>query len=124
MRYGTLCEHHLFSKVFKAGKCSKSRTVGVYYLKDLHASALRRANPSKEKINRVGIALSGKFGCAVERNRAKRLIREAYRQICKERTVRKGLLIVILPGFSIKGKKTADVKEDMLFCFERLGLVE
>ena len=122
MRYGTLCENHLFHKVFTAKKKAGGRTVAVYYLKDLHAGRLKKENPKKEKINRVGISVSKKLGGSVERNRAKRIVREAYRLLEKERPIRKGNLIVIVPKDTIAGKKTGDVLEDLRYCMEKLRL--
>ena len=60
MRYGVLCENHLYNKVFSARKKAGGKTVVVYYLKDLKANKLRKANPMKEKINRMGISVSKK----------------------------------------------------------------
>lgn len=94
----------------------------VYYLKDLKANKLRKANPMKEKINRMGISVSKKNGGAVKRNRAKRIIREAYRQIESERPLKKGNLIVILAREGIGGAKMQDVKRDLFRSFERLEL--
>lgn len=94
----------------------------VYYLKDLKANKLRKANPMKEKINRMGISVSKKNGGAVKRNRAKRIIREAYRQIENERPLKKGNLIVILAREGIDGAKMQDVKRDLFRSFERLEL--
>ena len=62
MRYGVLCENHLYNKVFSARKKAGGKTVVVYYLKDLKANKLRKANPMKEKINRMGISVSKKTG--------------------------------------------------------------
>ena len=79
-------------------------------------------NPMKEKINRMGISVSKKNGGAVKRNRAKRIIREAYRQIESERPLKKGNLIVILAREGIGGAKMQDVKRDLFRSFERLEL--
>ena len=94
----------------------------VYYLKDLKANKLRKANPMKEKINRMGISVSKKNGGAVKRNRAKRIIREAYRQVENEQPLKKGNLIVILAREGIDGAKMQDVKRDLFRSFERLEL--
>ena len=122
MRYGTLCENHLFQKVFRGDRRAGGRTVSVYCLKDLHAARFKKANPKKEKINRIGISATKKLGGAVERNRAKRIIREAYRQYDKEGRLKKGYLVVISAKENIKGKKTSDVYDDLQYCFEKLGL--
>jgi ribonuclease P protein component len=39
---------------------------------------------SKKEGTRIGITTSKKIGCAVKRNRARRIIREAYRQLKPE----------------------------------------
>ena len=122
MRYGVLCENHLYNKVFSARKKAGGKTVVVYYRKDLKANKLRKANPKKEKINRMGISVSKKNGGAVKRNRAKRIIREAYRQVENEQPLKKGNLIVILAREGIDGAKMQDVKRDLFRSFERLEL--
>ena len=117
MRYGVLCENHLYNKVFSARKKAGGKTVVVYYLKDLKANKLRKANPMKEKINRMGISVSKKNGGAVKRNRAKRI-----RQVENEQPLKKGNLIVILAREGIDGAKMQDVKRDLFRSFERLEL--
>jgi len=113
MRYLTLCENHLFSKTFSQGIKKHTRTISIYTQKDRRAYKIAKENPEKRYLNRVGISVSGKFGNAVERNRAKRIIREAYRQIDRETELVTGKLIVIVPREGIKGKKTRQVKKDI-----------
>lgn len=122
MKYGTLCENHLYSKVFAARNRAGGRAVTVYILKDLHAGRLRKAHPEKKKINRVGISVSKKIGGAVERNRAKRIIREAYRQLDSERPLLKGRLIVIVAKEEIAGKKVQHIKAELQYAFTKLGM--
>lgn len=124
MRYLTLCENHLFSKTFSAGAKKHTRTISIYTQKDRRAYRIAKENPEKKYLNRVGISVSGKFGNAVCRNRAKRIIREAYRQIDKEYCLVTGKLIVIVPREGIKGKKMRQVKKDMLYIMKNLSLIK
>ncbi len=124
MKYLSLCENHLYVKTFRGGNRYYSETISVYVLKDKHAYIISKQNPEKKTLNRVGISVSGKFGSATERNRAKRLIREAYRQIVSENEMLQGKLIVIHPNPQIKSKKMQSVKKDLYRCLDKLGIIK
>ena len=133
MKYKALCENHLFSKVYAANNRHTAKTVSVFVLTDKHAARLRKANPEKEKINRVGIVASKKLGGAVQRNRARRVIRRAFFEIERDTPLAKGKLIVItarehlVSGSCLqKGVtpvKTQQVRHDLEKAFGRLGLL-
>ena len=133
MKYRALCENHLFSKVYTANNRHTTKTVSVFVLADKHAARLRKANPEKEKINRVGIVASKKLGGAVQRNRARRLIRRAFFEIERDTPLLKGKLIVItarqylVSGSSMRKcdtpVKCVEVRRDLEKSLRRLELI-
>lgn len=62
-----LSENHLFRRLYRTGNSYVTPYVAVYY---------KRNNLG---YNRLGITATKKIGNAVERNRARRIIKEAYR---------------------------------------------
>lgn len=92
-------------------------------LRDRKAALLRKANPEKKTINRIGIQASKKVGGAVARNRAKRVIREAYRKIDKEYGIKQGWLIVITPYSQAAELKMQDVFRDLRYCLGKLDML-
>ena len=114
-------ENHLYSKTYKSGKRFVGSYVAVYVLRDLKAAKLRKANPEKKEINRLGLAVSKKIGGAVVRNRAKRVIRAAYDSLRDELPT--GNLIVISARGAIVGRKSTEVAAQLRTAFERLGML-
>ncbi len=123
MKFYAITENHLYHKAYKNGKRVSSRSATVYVLRDRHAALLKKQNPEKKNLNRIGISASKKIGGAVQRNRAKRVIREAYRQIDKDTGVRKGFLIVIVPKTECTVLKMQDVKRDLQYCLAKTELL-
>ena len=123
MKYRAICENHLYSKAYKKGKKAVMPTIAVYVLPDFRKRALMMANPEKKFINRIGLTVGKKIGGAVQRNRAKRIIRHAYKNIDTVTPVKTGHLIVLVAREAIAGKKTGDVQKELRRALSKLELI-
>jgi len=116
-------EHHLYNKTFTRGERFVGRLVSIHVLKDYAAKKRMLAHPMKIYTNRIGLSVTKKIGGAVERNRAKRIIRAGLFDLQKTRTLKTGFLIVISARPTIGGKKSEDIRRELLYGFERLGML-
>ena len=123
MKYTSLCENHLFQKAYKNGQKAPTGRIVLYVLADKKANLLKKRHPLKIKINRVGITVSKKIGGAVQRNRAKRIIREAYRQLLKNYKVKVGFLVVIVARESIVGAKSTELYSELVRAAKKAGFI-
>jgi len=124
MKLYAIKEHHLYNKCYAKGERAVGKLVAVYVLKDYAARRLMLQHPQKRYLNRVGLSVGKKIGGAVQRNRAKRLLREGYRTVVQERGIKKGFLVVLAAREEIRGKKMQDVQKELYRAFLRLGLLE
>lgn len=122
MKEYAIRENHLFVKAYQKGRKQVKKTLVVYVLPDLHAKRLRKENPKKETINRIGFTVSKKTGNAVTRNRCKRILREGYRRILKEKELKTGFLLVIVARDACAEAKTDRIYADMTAAFAALNL--
>ena len=106
-------ENYLFSKVYAKGKKASGKFVAVYALRNY-----------KSGDTCLGITTGKKMGNAVQRSRARRLIREAYRAASLEKKWRKPFWIVVVARSSLAEKncKMQDVLFDLEKAFAKLSL--
>ena len=71
---------------------------------------------------RLGVVTSRKIGGAVERSRARRLLRESFRQ--HQHELSQPVELVLVARNSIAGKKFAEVEKDYLATLRRAGLLK
>lgn len=72
--------------------------------------------------SRLGVITSKKLGGAVERNRARRLLRESFR--LHQHELRQPVEIVLVARNSIVGRDLAGVEQDYLAALRRARLLE
>ncbi len=104
-------ENHLFSKVYAKGKKASGKCVAVYVLNNYRSTETR-----------LGITTGKKLGNAVQRSRARRLIREAFRCIQDKYMFCRPFLIVVVARNAIveDKRKMNDVFCDMEKAFMKL----
>ena len=122
MKFKAICENHLYSKAYSKGKRALTSALAVYVLPDYQAKRLAKAHPEGVVMNRIGLTVSTKLGGAVVRSRTRRILRAALQSIEREKTLKRGFLIVICArGAAVKLKST-DIKLQLDTAFEKLGM--
>ena len=92
-----------YKTVFDRGRSIKGRLLVAWLL------------ASDDADRQAGVVVSKKsFHDAVDRNRAKRLLREAFRLLVKEGAMPEKTEWIFIGRTALKGKKCQDVKEEML----------
>jgi ribonuclease P protein component len=99
-----------FWRVTRQGRRSAGGLVTVY--------ALSR----KDDLVRAGVAAGRRVGGAVTRNRARRLIREAWRSLAAR--ARAGVDLVLVAGPGIDGARMQDVAEELEDRLRQAGVIE
>ena len=99
-----------FRRLYNRGKAITNPALVVYYRKN------------RAGICRIGITTSKKIGNAVERNRSRRLLKEAFRQICPN--VMPEYDIVLVARSKTKFMKSTRLAEIMRNIFEEQGMLK
>ena len=113
MKVSSVKESGIFTRAYKKGTSDVQKHIAVY--------ALKRRKRGEGSPSSLGLTVSKKYGCAVERSRARRILREAYRQLSAN--VASGYDIIVVARHSLLGKKTQDAFADMSVSFRKLGLI-
>jgi ribonuclease P protein component len=102
-------------EIFKQGKSHAGRGAKLFVVKN------------GLEYNRICFALPRKFGNAAERNRARRLSREAYRHIRPRLKSGYDAVLLVYPEGGAKGSRPranfAGRMEQVLFLFTKAGLL-
>lgn len=98
-----------FKRLYYRGKCIPCHNVVVY------------AQKNKLEKTRVGLTCGKTIGGAVQRNRAKRLMREAFRVLSPR--LSGSYDIVIVARSRISEKKCDEVLRDMKYAFKKMGII-
>lgn len=110
MKKFTINENRDFKRAYNKGKYVVSPLVVTYAIKN------------RLGFNRTGITTGKKTGNAVERNRCRRIIREAYRNLPK--CTLNGFDIVFVSREKTKHAKTQNILKEMTMHFKKLGLIK
>ena len=113
----TIKNNAIFTRMYSKGKSSPQPSVVVYC----------RKNTNLERVH-IGITTSKKMGGAVERNRARRIIREAYRTLIMENSeINKqpyNIVFVARKKCFVKTTRMQNVLCDIKRAFAELGITE
>lgn len=106
-----LKKNYEFNDTFKRGKYFSGNLIECFYIKN------------NKNINLIGIAISSKICNSVKRNRIKRVIQEAYRNI--ENNISTGNTFVFLwkKNKSVEYCNYNDVVKDMNKIFKKIGVL-
>ena len=107
MKIISIKENSDFKRVYYRGKSVVKKRLVVYYRKN------------KYDYNRLGLTVSPKIGCAVVRNRTRRLIKENYRNL---QGLKEGYDIVIVARGSIVNSSYGEIGKELVKAFSECSL--
>jgi ribonuclease P protein component len=105
---------HQFRQVYERGRKVEGRLLALYLLDEPAADVA----PSGRA---VGVVTGRRIGGAVQRNRARRLLREAYR--LNKHKLKPNFQLVMVARNGIRGKRLTDVEAELLRLFGTAGML-
>ena len=105
---------HQFRQIYERGRKVEGRLLALYLLDE------PATNPAPSG-RAVGVVTGRKLGDAVQRNRARRLLREAYR--LNKHKLKPNIQIVMVARYGIRGKRLPDVEAELLGLFGAAGVL-
>ena len=124
MKFHAIRENHLYQKAYRNGKKVVCPSVVVYVLPDKHSILLKKQNPEKKKINRIGLTVTKKTGNSVKRSRIRRILRAGLREVINNRPLKTGYLIVICAREKAIEKKSYDIGKELFSAFEKMEMFQ
>ena len=104
-----LKENHLFRRAYNKGKTAVDSRLALY---------VRR---NGRNVNRLGLTVSTKVGCAVVRNRVRRRLREIYR--LHEDALARGCDVVVVARVQAASSDYRRLEKSFLRLADKLGLL-
>lgn len=99
-----------FTSIYNRGKSVGDRYIVLFY------------RENNLPYNRTGFLASKKVGNSVQRNRARRLMRESYRHIKDKLSC--GYDLIIIARNTISGKKCNEVERSLISALRRTGVLK
>ena len=105
-----LKKKYQFNYVYRVGKTCHGRFILLVF------------SPSKNQNVKIGVSASKKVGNSVQRNRARRIIREAIKPYLD--CIKPNFNIILVAKSAIEGKKTSEVQADLQTILEKAELLK
>lgn len=110
MRVNIIKQNSDFRRAYGKGKSFSDPALVTYVLKNNRAG-----------ICRMGITTSKKIGNAVQRNRSRRIIRAAFRELSPE--IKDGYDLVFVARSKTKYLKSTDIRKIMRYQLRKAGVI-